>query len=179
MMIFLAALPDEKYIPSFTEFFSEYKQLIGKIAYGQVHDFHLAEDCVQEVMLYFAEHFDKVDSLEKKQKTGLVIMLTKQRAINMYNQRQRINQKEQLVSDDEDLDEIFFESDTIDSENSVDELYDAIRKLPEIYSNPLVLKYIYGYSNSEISGLLLISEDVVRKRLERARTKLRLEVDYE
>lgn len=54
----------------------------------------------------------------------------------------------------------------------MDSLTDAVLKLPVIYKDALKLKYVQGFSNSEIAGMLDISEAAVRKRLERARSML-------
>jgi len=54
----------------------------------------------------------------------------------------------------------------------LDSLTDAVLKLPVIYKDALKLKYVQGFSNSEIAGMLDISEAAVRKRLERARSML-------
>lgn len=42
-----------------------------------------------------------------------------------------------------------------------------------IYRDILILKYVLEYDNSEISGILDVSLATIRKRLERARTKLK------
>ena len=49
----------------------------------------------------------------------------------------------------------------------------ALLELKEKDKEPLILYYIEGYSCREISGFLGISEGAVKKRLERARKRLR------
>ena len=56
--------------------------------------------------------------------------------------------------------------------DDLDSLAKAVLNLPVIYKDALKLKYVQGFSNSEIAGMLDISEAAVRKRLERARRML-------
>jgi len=55
----------------------------------------------------------------------------------------------------------------------LNEIEEAILKLPINYSIVLRLKYSQGYTNKEISEILRISEENVRQRLVRGRNKLR------
>ena len=48
-----------------------------------------------------------------------------------------------------------------------------IDKLPKKYRDVLIFEKIYGYSQREIAEILNISYDAVKKRMERARKKLK------
>lgn len=169
MMICLAALPVEEDIPKFNQFYQEYKGLMGKIAFEHIHDSDLSEDCVHECMLYFAEHFDKIEEVRSKKTLGMVIRLTKERAINFYNKQMRINLNETSVSEDEEL-----SSESVDPalEYNAKELSEAISELPEKYCKVLVMRAHYGFSYTEISEILGITEATARKRFERAKAML-------
>ena len=52
-------------------------------------------------------------------------------------------------------------------------LKDAVASLPEEYRTPLLLHYAGGYKSAEIAGIMGIKPEAVRKRLERAKKKLR------
>jgi RNA polymerase sigma-70 factor (ECF subfamily) len=54
-----------------------------------------------------------------------------------------------------------------------DILVSTVLKLPIIYKDVLTLKYVQEYSNLEIAQILGISEPTVRKRLERAKSKMK------
>ncbi len=51
-------------------------------------------------------------------------------------------------------------------------MINEVKGLKHIYQDVIVLKYSHGCTNEEISKLLNISGDAVRKRLERARAQL-------
>jgi RNA polymerase sigma-70 factor (ECF subfamily) len=61
---------------------------------------------------------------------------------------------------------------SMEQTNDLDNLAKAVLKLPNIYKDALKLKYVQGFSNAEIAGMLGISEAALRKRLERARRML-------
>ena len=51
-------------------------------------------------------------------------------------------------------------------------LIGLIESLPENYRAVLLLRYAQGYSTKEVSEILEISEENVKKRIQRARSKL-------
>ena len=58
-----------------------------------------------------------------------------------------------------------------------DTLYNAVQALPLRYREPVYLFYYEGYDTNEIAQLLHISPATVRKRLCRAREKLKQELE--
>lgn len=53
------------------------------------------------------------------------------------------------------------------------ELYAALNRIPERERTSILLFYMEGYSTREISGIVEVSEDVVRQHLSRGRAHLR------
>ena len=63
-------------------------------------------------------------------------------------------------------------ADYMDSKiEEIDGFKEMIKKLPVIYREILILKYIQEHTNAEIAEIVNISEVNVRKRLERAKRK--------
>lgn len=58
-------------------------------------------------------------------------------------------------------------------------LFSSVMRLPEKLRIPLVLFYYGGFSTSEIAAMLHVSGAAVRKRLSRARSKLKVELEVE
>jgi len=54
----------------------------------------------------------------------------------------------------------------------------AIRELPEMYRTVVLLRDVEGLSTAEAAQILDVSEDVVKKRLHRARLALRKQLDH-
>ena len=63
--------------------------------------------------------------------------------------------------------------DTITIEESCNKIISIIKELPKSLSDILYLSVVMENSNSEISKLLNLSNDVVRKRLSRAKAQIR------
>lgn len=64
-------------------------------------------------------------------------------------------------------------SQSMDIEDDVKCLMEAIYQISPIYRDVLILKSLHGYSNREIAAAYQVSENVIRKRMERARLKLK------
>ena len=99
-----------------------------------------------------------------------MVLVIESVAKNMYNKRKR----EKIISFDDISFEIADESfeEKMDTEIEVDEVAQIIKKLPEIYSTVLTLKYLHDLSNKQIAQILGISPAAARKRLERAKDAL-------
>ena len=62
--------------------------------------------------------------------------------------------------------------DEVEEREGVMHLASLLEQMPEGYRSVLLLKYDNGYSTKEISGILGLSEENVKKRIQRARKKL-------
>ena len=51
----------------------------------------------------------------------------------------------------------------------IDDLYEALNRIPEMYKTALILFEISGFSIREISGIENCTEDAVKQRLSRGR----------
>ena len=60
---------------------------------------------------------------------------------------------------------------------AVQEIMEEVMMLPQKLKTVIYLFYIEGYSIMEIADILQISESAVKKRLERGRKQLRLEIE--
>ena len=56
-------------------------------------------------------------------------------------------------------------------------ILDVINGMDDKYRDALSLKYLYGYSNSEIAKLLGITEDNARMRIYRAKAILKVKLE--
>lgn len=57
------------------------------------------------------------------------------------------------------------------------ELFELVMALPSKYKLVLILYYVEGYKNKEIADILNISEELARKRLQKAREMLKKEIE--
>jgi RNA polymerase sigma-70 factor (ECF subfamily) len=150
----------------FEALYFEYRNLMFYITNKILNDRGLAEDAVHQAFIKVLENFDKVGEVYCHKTKSYLVTIVRNTAINMYNSRKR----RPTVA----IEEIFIAVDIgkANQGEGIDELSVAILELPIIYRDVLKLKYIQGFSSTEIAEMLDISDDAVRKRLERAREKL-------
>jgi len=164
--IYLAMLDGEEEKNNFESLYFTYRKLMFHIAKSILNDEGLAEDAVHQAFLKILKNFDKVGEISCHKTRSYVVIIVRNVAINMYNSRKRYStvpiEKAAFCIAEEKLERTY----------DLDSLTDAVLKLPVIYKDALKLKYVQGFSNSEIAGMLDISEAAVRKRLERARSML-------
>lgn len=165
MILFLEYLNTEQEKDNFKKLYSLYKNLLFWIARSKTNSDEDAEDCVQETFAYVAKHFDKIDCIESNRTKCYLATIVEGFAIDIYN-------KVQKESD------IYFSS-SLSTDNNFGE-YNKIELL-SVFEKTLneedkvyfYLKYIYGYSSSEIAEIYDVKDTYVRKRLQYSKEKMR------
>lgn len=169
LMIYLSMLETEDDKNIFKEFHDEYSILMYRKAYGILKDIKLAEDVVQESFIRILKNFDKFPKKVCPQTRNKFVNIVRSISIDTYRKKK----KQQDVSYEE------IEGTIIDEFAVTDNILDDIGfeiylfRLPKSYYTILSLKYDDGYSYKEIADILSITEENVKKRLMRARKKLR------
>jgi RNA polymerase sigma-70 factor (ECF subfamily) len=153
----------------FKELHDEYKVLMYYKAYGILKDCKLAEDAVQESFIRIIKNFDKFSKEKCPQNRNKIVNIVRMVSIDIYRKRKKCK----TVSFDEIertiIDELAVTDDILESMEFERYLF----KLPKSYYVILSLKYNDGYSYKEMAEILDITEENVKKRLTRARNKLR------
>ena len=167
--IYLSMLDTEEDRDIFIILHEEYSQTMYKKAYWILKDSSLAEDAVQESFIRILKNFDKVIKKKCPQTRNYFVNIVRSISIDIY--RKRKNQYS--LSFDE------LEGSIIDNFVNVEDLLEEneiekyLLQLPKSYYTILALKYVSECSYEEIANILDISEENVKKRLYRARNKLR------
>ena len=164
-------LDTEEEKSKFEKVYFKYRQLMFQVANGILKDEYLAEDVVHKSFIKIMKHLDKIKEIECPKTKGFVVIIVKHTAIDLYRKRKRENtvqiEEEVLVE---------YRATTVDQE-VIDKIENpltaAILSLPYHYSEIILLKYNHNYGDKQIAGLLGLSEDNVKKRLQRAKKKLK------
>jgi RNA polymerase sigma-70 factor, ECF subfamily len=121
----------------------------------------IAEDMTQEV---FLKAFDKFDTFDRdKPFQSWIYMIAKNHLKNYY----RVQGREVGYKDYESR----LTTDTvtmIDIKMEWEQVLEKIKALPNKYSEVLLLRYVDGLSNDEISELLCVEKGAIRTRISRA-----------
>lgn len=165
MILFLEYLNTEQERENFKKLYRQYKNLLFWIARSKTNSDEDAEDCVQETFAYVTKHFDKIDCIESNRTKCYLATIVEGFAIDIYNKVQKesdINFSSSLSTDN-----------NFGEYNKIELLSVFEKTLNEEDKVYFYLKYIYGYSSSEIAEIYDVKDTYIRKRLQYSKEKMR------
>jgi RNA polymerase sigma-70 factor (ECF subfamily) len=131
-----------------------------------------AEDCLQDVFWSILEHLELFQSAEKDQLIKLLVVCTRNNAINVYYKKKKIQESTDSVEDDiekiPDFNAISADKILLNHENQK-RIFEMIKELNPIYQDIIYLRYHYGMKHADIAHFLNISENLVKTRYCRAK----------
>ncbi len=158
------ALIEDEEKSKFEEIYIKYKQSMFYIANKILRDEYLAEDAVHQAFLRIIDNLDKINEINCHKSKAFIVIIVQNISIDFYRKRKR----ESNIS----FEGIEYAIGSQDESFDLNEIEEAILKLPVNYSSVFRLKYSLGYTNLEISEILNINEANVRKRISRGKDKL-------
>lgn len=164
-LIYFSALNESEKI-TFKKIFSKYSNYMFAIALNYVKSIHDAEDIVQEASIRIMKNLSKIKDINSNETKAFISVITRNVSIDKYNSEKKLV----LVEDDWPFESTEdFVWDMMDK----DVLKTALKKLNEKYLHVLILGIVQGYNDEDISKILDISKENVRKRRSRALKELR------
>jgi len=157
---------DEK--REFVALYEGYRKLMFYVANDILRDHTLAEDAVQEAFLRIVKNFRKIGDISCPRTKAFVVIITKNTAKTLIakENRAKVLHENLLYTSAQPADDTF-------SDVSYRSMVRAMLQLPEIHRDVLYLAHIYGYNYKEISSLLSISVEAVKKRMQRSKARLK------
>lgn len=162
MLIYLQLIDDPEDRELFVQLYEKHRVAMFNRANKILNNIQDSEDAVHDAFIKIAENIEKISSLECHKRDKYIVTIIENKAFNAYRKK-RAHPTEPLF----DLAE-YSVADTYED----GDLARCILKLPHNYREALLLKYDLGFSNKEISETLNVSQELVRKRLQRARDTL-------
>jgi RNA polymerase sigma-70 factor (ECF subfamily) len=141
-----------------------YSAQLYRFAYWLCRDRHSAEDLVQEACLRAWRSWPELRDLSQARAWLMTIV---------RNEHARSYARKKGETSLDDMDDA--ELPSLPSFEAGLETAQVVRRLPEIYREPLLLQVIGGFTCAEIAGMLGTSEGAIMTRLTRARQALRLQ----
>lgn len=148
------------------EFMSLYNPVHGRFerfckarVYGEM-DFR---DLMQETVIVAFEKFDEIRN------TDTFLNFLFGISIRILSNSNRKIKEEKLTTS---IESTYNQNSTVDKKLEIDDLYQALAKLPDNQKEALILFEISGFSIREIATLHESTEDAVKKRLSRGRQEL-------
>ena len=156
---------------NFDKLFLAYHRQMLFVAQGILHNPSDAEDAVQNALLKIYRLRDSIPE-DPRVRRAYVLTAAKYAALDMKKQEKKSVDIEGLVLSAKD--DLFEE---IAASEDYDRLLTAIKSLPELYRDVLMLRYVRELTVKEIAQLLNRKEWAVRKQL--ARGKAMIQERYE
>lgn len=172
LSFYMAMLDEPEDRALFEKAYDRYKGNMLSLAYKLTGSYHDAEEAVSSAFFKIAGNFGKIKKLEPRKRAAYYCVITKNCAYDILRERGRRSEIP-LDEDEEIADRSFDVSDEVLGDYGYERIIEAIRSLPEMYAQVLYLQNVTGLSIKEIASDLGQTEAVIRKRLERARQKLR------
>lgn len=167
LFFYLSALDTQEDRIKFEEIYKKYGKLMKYVAYNILRDDPLAEDAVHNAFLKLMKYLDRIDDVNCHKTKTFVVIVTESVSKDMYAKRKG----EATVNIEDSEQDILIDPPDFESLDT-QVIADSIGKLPDIYRDVLILKYVHQYKESEIGEILGINSAAVRKRIQRAKEKL-------
>jgi RNA polymerase sigma-70 factor (ECF subfamily) len=169
--IYLSMLDTAEEKSKFEELHNRYYKEMYGVALSILKNTHDAEDATQEAFLRVARYFSKVPDVYSPEARGYLIIIIKHTSNDIILKNNRTITEN--IDDHYDLNEPIDLEETVFSHLTVEKVMNAARKLSDNYYNVLFLAFVYEFNSKEIASLLGISYDSAKKRLARAKIKLK------
>jgi RNA polymerase sigma factor (sigma-70 family) len=144
---------------SFEELVNQFSNLVTRLCYINLKNYHDAQDCYQNVFLKLWKHPVKNKGLLDIKKWLIVVTMNDCRDL----------QRKLFRRQWEDIDSLI-----IKTEDKPDyQLLPLVKTLPKEYASVLFLYYYEGYSVKEIAGMLRKNENTVKTWMRRGRELLK------
>ncbi len=158
----------------------KYGTLMRKIAHEILSDWQFTEDVTQEVLWkLISQHQDRAE-LPPDELKGYLCAAVKNTAVNMARRNERLQEREEGWLNQRPL-----TMDAVDMEAFRDrygfgpEVEDILAGLDNTDRDILGLMYGQGFSRRETAEIVGLSEEAVKKRLQRAKSKMKAAVEKE
>lgn len=169
MLIYLQMLdtPEEK--SKFETLYYTHRRTMLHIAMQILKDHQLAEDAVQEAFIRLAKNFSKIGQVDCPRTRLFVVIIVRNISFTMRTEQQKqivVEVPETTVPMEYDLEE------EVLGRIAYEEVLTVIQELPLIYRDILYLQCVEEYKLTEISKLIGIGIEAVKKRAQRGRKML-------
>ena len=141
-----------------------------KVAKEILKDNYLAEDAVNQSFIRIINNLHKIDENNHHKTQAFLVVICRRVSYDIYNKQIYLNNDDALI--EEIADETNAPLDIIVNDDNANRIIVNIKTLKPIYQDVMLLRYFLDYNIAEISELLKITQETVRKRIERGKSQL-------
>ena len=162
LILYLSVLDTQEEKDKFEQLYINYKKLVYCIAYKYMSEKNLAEDATQETFLKLTKYIDTIENVDSPKTVSFLTIIAKSVCLDLLRSEKTYIKNTKKYHDEQP-----------DNTEDIYNMLDTIRKLPESYRDVLILKYYFDMPTRKIATIYKISDNSVRKRLERAKKMIR------
>ena len=175
MLLNVSGEEDKIYL---TELYRQNERKLFNLAYSVLQHREDAEDCVSDVFVIVIRYLKTLRDWPEQRQKAFLYTCCKNRAISIYRKKRKVLTNERQMPDEdrnekEDLPDVY--TDVVREVNGqmmCDAIFNEINRMKPIYRDLLMMKISFGMKNADIAKVMGISENLVSKRIERARDRL-------
>ncbi len=169
MILYLSLLDSKEDQHKFVQLYNTYRYIMMYTADRILNDHQLAEDAVHDAFIRIARNLNKVETVDSPQTKAFVVIIVRNVALSTA----KLRNKTFILDDENTISAIADSTNDKDFNNmNYSNIVKAIKELPDTYKDALYLNVVEEYSVKEISEMLEISSEAVKKRLQRGRKML-------
>lgn len=161
---------------AFRKLVAKYTNLVGSIAYNIVNDPHLAGDITQEVFFKVCKNIQTLQD-PRKFKGWLCCIVRTTCIDHLRRDRLHAASLEKIAEDGVEPEDAILngtvEAPSLETEELRERVLQAIRSLPDIYQQILILRHMRRMSYRDMSRHLGVQQATIESRLYRARLMLK------
>lgn len=151
----------------------KYYKLMIYVADGVLHSRAAAEDAAHTACMRILEHFSAVAAVDSPRTRSFVAIVTRNVALTEYARAKRELAVEPPPEPDAAQSPEPLPADAAEKHDAQTALLAELRRLRPEDQDIILLKYDNGLTVPQIAKALGLNEEVVKKRLQRARTRLK------
>ena len=151
--------------------YEKYNRLMYVVAMRVLHHPQDAEDACLTSWEKVIKNLDKIDKIDCQKTKSFLVIIVERPAIDLYRKNQKKNQKVQEM-DEFETSPFFCKHESGYGES---EMMEVFHKIPKLYAEVLILRYVNELGVSEIAELLNIKQNAVSKRIARGIAIIRKE----
>lgn len=166
-ILYMDLIDDEIDKLKYSEIYEQYERMLFGYSMSILHNKSWAEDAVSETFLSLAINFQKVHNLEPAEMLAYTVIINRHVCYDILKREKKHVQNTLYYENIEDSIDPSY-----DEEPENRNLAKAVKELPVIYRDVIMMKYYYEFTVREIAKQLHLSVGGVKSRLETARKLL-------
>lgn len=171
MLLLLLNIASEEQKIKFEQLYQQYKDLMMYISLKILKKKELAEEAVQDTFIKILINIEDVEEIKCHETKSWVVVISERTAYDKLKyEKRRVHEKDDVL-EYTDFSKISIEDIAIQN-MTLAKFSKALEMLDNKYSEAIVLRYYFGYSDSKLAKHFKVSPEAIRKRCERGKKML-------